>query len=304
MATPKPKRSFLVTCPQPKAKQVKTIRIPKAEEILANTEAGSFRGLSPLEMPDELVRIIGHPAEAFGFDLETHDKAPPKRKGRYGAFGNYTLRSEEDLDFLRIAQLGWAAVDPVSKKCFPKSYLVKPVGFVITEGVTEIHKIAHDDALCKGSPLAEVLQEFMQDVRGAVERNGRVIAHQIEFDAGIILRELRRCGMDDQCREWATIARNGFCTMSPVAGRWLREACGLEVGAPTSQPCLPLKLMTQILAPSLLELLAKRHHEAGVDAQVTRSLYLALCQCTDPTKMEAYIAAEQAELANSPVVTK
>ena len=304
MATPKPKRSFLVTCPQPKAKQVKTIRIPKAEEILASTEAGSFQGLSPLEMPDELVRIIGHPAEAFGFDLETHDKAPPKRKGRYGAFGNYTLRSEEDLDFLRIVQLGWAAVDPVSKKCFPKSYLVKPVGFVITEGVTEIHKIAHDDALCKGSPLAEVLQEFMQDVRGAVERNGRVIAHQIEFDAGIILRELRRCGMDDQCREWATIARNGFCTMSPVAGRWLREACGLEAGAPTSQPCLPLELMTKILAPSLLELLSKKHHEAGVDAQITRSLYLALCQCTDPTKMEAYIAAEQAELANSPVVTK
>ena len=304
MATSKPKRSFLVTGPQPKAKQVKIIRIPKAEEIQANSEAGSFQGLSPLQMPDELVRIIGDPAEALGFDLETHEKAPPKRKGRYGEFGNYTLRSEEDLDFLRIVQLGWAAVDPVSKKCFPKSYLVKPVGFVITEGVTEIHKIAHDDALRKGRPLAEVLEEFMQDVRGAVERNGRVIAHQIEFDAGIILRELRRCGMDDHCREWATTARNGFCTMSPVAGRLLREACGLEVGAPTSQPCLPLQLMTQILAPSLLELLAKKHHEAGVDAQVTRSLYLALCQCTDPTKMEAYIAAEQAELANSPVVTK
>ena len=304
MATSKPKRSFLATGPQPKAKQVKTTRIPKAEETQASSEAGSFQGLSPLQMPDELVRIIGDPAEAFGFDLETHEKAPSKRKGRYGEFGNYTLRSEEDLEFLRIAQLGWAAVDPVSKKCFPKSYLVKPVGFVITEGVTEIHKIAHDDALRKGRPLAEVLEEFMQDVRGAVERNGRVIAHQIEFDAGIILRELRRCGMDDHCREWATIARSGFCTMSPVAGRWLREACGLEVGAPTSQPCLPLQLMTQILAPSLLELLAKRHHEAGVDAQVTRSLYLALCQCTDATKMEAYIAAEQAELANSPVMTK
>ena len=94
-----------------------------------------------------------------------------------------TLRSDEDLDFLRIVQLGWAAVDPVSKECVAKSYLVKPVGFVITEGVTEIHKIAHDDALRNGSPLAEVLQEFMQDVRGTVERNGRVIAHQIEFDA-------------------------------------------------------------------------------------------------------------------------
>lgn len=118
-------------------------------------------------MPDELVRIIGDPAEAFGFDLETHDKAPSKRKGRPGEFGNYTLRSEEDLDFLRIVQLGWAAVDPVSKKCFPKSYLVRPVGFVITEGVTAIHKIAHDDALRKGRPLAEVLEDFMQDVRGA-----------------------------------------------------------------------------------------------------------------------------------------
>ena len=304
MATSKPKRSFLITGPQPNAKQVKTVRIPKAEEIQARPEAGSFQGLSPLQMPDELVRAIGDPAEAFGFDLETHEKAPPKRKGRYGEFGNYTLRSDEDLDFLRIVQLGWAAVDPVSKKCVPKSYLVKPVGFVITVGVTEIHKIAHDDALRNGRPLAEVLQEFMQDVREAVERNGRVIAHQIEFDAGIILRELRRCGMDDHCREWAAIARKGFCTMSPVAGRWLREACGLEVGAPTSQHCLPLKLMTQILAPSLLELLAKKHHEAGVDAQITRSLYLALGHCTDPTKMETYIAAEQAKLTKSSRLTE
>ena len=83
MATSKPKRAFLVTGPQPKAKQVKTIRIPKAEEIQANSEAGSFEGLSPLQMPDELVRIIGDPAEAFGFDLETHEKSSPKRKGRY-----------------------------------------------------------------------------------------------------------------------------------------------------------------------------------------------------------------------------
>ena len=304
MATLTSKRSFLITGPQPKAKQTKTLRIPKADEIQTVSESGSFQGLSPLQMPDELVCVIGDPAEAFGFDLETHEKAPPKRKGRYGVFGNYTLRSEEDLDFLRIVQLGWAAVDPVSKKCVAKSYLVKPVGFVITEGVTEIHKIAHDDALRNGSPLAEVLQEFMQDVRGTVERNGRVIAHQIEFDAGIILRELRRCGMDDHCREWTTIARNGFCTMSPVAGRWLREACGMEVGAPTSQPCLPLELMTQILAPSLLELLSRKHHEAGVDAQITRSLYLALCQCTNPTKMKAYIAAEQAKLADASVLAE
>ena len=152
MATLMSKRSFLITGPQPKAQRTKTLRIPKAQEIHAVSESGSFQGLAPLKMPGELVCIIGDPAEAFGLDLETHEKAPPKRKGRYGVFGNYTLRSEEDLDFLRIVQLGWAAVGPVSKKCVAKSYLVKPVGFVITDWATEIHKIAHDDALRNGSP--------------------------------------------------------------------------------------------------------------------------------------------------------
>ena len=110
MATLTSKRSFLITGPQPKAKQTKTLRIPKAEEIQTVSESGSFQGLSPLQMPDELVCAIGDAAEAFGLDLETHEGAPPKRRGRYGVFGNYTLRSEEDLDFLRIVQLGWAAV--------------------------------------------------------------------------------------------------------------------------------------------------------------------------------------------------
>ena len=280
--------------------------VPKASAIHVNATTGTFEHLAPFPMPDELRRDLQKSSDVMGFDIETHDMAKPAHgndtdKGRYGKFGWYTLRPETDLDELRIVQLGWAFAG-FDGKLVVKSCLVQPSGFVVTPAVTQLHKISHDDAQQKGKPLAVVLHDFMQDVDNVVKRGGCVTAHQLEFDAGIILRELRRCGLTSLSQTWAKIARRdcrGFCTMSPEVGRWLGQASGGDAGPATSKQCLGLKKVVKILAPSLSALLMAKHHEAGADAQLTRSIYLALQRCMDTTKMESYIACERGQLGNT-----
>eukprot|EP00973_Karenia_brevis_P014092 1916032-Karenia_brevis.AAC.1 len=125
----------------------------------------------------------------------------------------------------------------------------------------------------------------MEDVSGAYHRGGRAVAHNLEFDAGIILNELARCGMLEACATWKRIAGDGFCTMDYEVGRWVRLCCGDEVGPPTAKHCLGLKdLSTRLLSES--QALLRRHHNAGVDAQLARWVYMSLLRRSKRVDLE------------------
>ena len=293
-----------------KAKHVKTSQAPKAGEIQTNTDtsslsqqdgnAGTFNNLKPLRMPGDLLSSLRNATAVLGFDIESHDELPKsvKMKSRIGLFRWRTALAENDLDQVRMVQIGWC-FDEVNGEVVTKKRLVRPSGFAITPNGTAIHGISHDRALEKGIPLGDALRDFMEDVVRVHQRGGLLVAHQLEFDAGVIWRELRHCGPSALAKQWFEIARwNGFCTMNSPAGRWLNEASGLEVG-PNSLPMLGLKKIAPLLTPSLSCLL-ERHHDAEVDAKLTRALYLAMLQCKDVAKMEAYIEAETQKLANAP----
>ena len=123
----------------------------------------------------------------------------------------------------------------------------------------------------------DVLKEFMQDVLQACSKGGRVCAHQLEFDAGVIKEELRRCGLYAMQSEWERIAKDGYCTMNPGVGRWLLMCSGEDVGPETKQHTLGLDVMMRRLGltrqyPNLTQ----QHHSAASDAQMTRLLYAAI----------------------------
>ncbi len=101
------------------------------------------------------------------------------------------------------------------------------------------------------------------------------MAHHLEFDAGIIDCELNRCGLAALREEWRRIARDGFCTMNPELGRWMRVTSGREVGPPTAKHCEGLPATVQVLLPNKSLLLAGLH-DAGCDAELTRSIYVKL----------------------------
>ncbi len=96
---------------------------------------------------------------------------------------------------------------------------------------------------------------------------GRVIIHRMEFDAGIINRELERAGLQRYQKVWAQIARVGMCTMDPTVGKWIETCLGMELAPYTIGNTMKLDFMLQGLAPTSLSLLSKRH-SAGADAQM------------------------------------
>ena len=172
-----------------------------------------------------------HPALTAGVSIRAMRCWPESNKGHIGRLGWYTMKDEASLAYARIVQIGWTIGPASSESPATKALYVKPEGFEITPAATKYHRISQQLAEREGVSLSDALQQFMAEVIEAHGKGGRVVAHQIEFDAGVILRELRRCGMSACEGQWFEVARsNGFCTMNPYAGRWLRQASGLEVG--------------------------------------------------------------------------
>ena len=110
--------------------------------------------------------------------------------GHIGQFGWYTMKDDNTLGFARIIQLGWAIGDARGDAAVnTKAYFVSPDGFEVAAKATEFHKFSHEYVAREGRPLTDVLREFMLDVQTACAAGGRVAAHQLEFDAGIICQD-------------------------------------------------------------------------------------------------------------------
>ena len=246
-------------------------KIPKASEIRDNPTKSLGK------LPQILIEQIGNPKIVVGFDLETHGwPENSSSKGRIGSFGHYTMKDDESLKCARIVQIGWVVGGcrcdlEARSKCF----LVKPNGFQVEEKATNFHGISHEMATNNGEDLKDVLMEFMTDAMKASKDGGIVVAHQIEFDAGVIFEELGRCGFINLQNEWATIARNGFCTMSPVVGRWLLQSSNEEVGPTTVQHTLRLNELAKMIIP---EQQVTKQHDSEYDAGLCRSIFLAIAE--------------------------
>lgn len=247
---------------------------PRAAAVVVT---GTPAGLQLLPAPRAVCDRLGNPLIIVGFDCETHDwRDGTTRKGRIGPLGWYT--NNDDMAFARIVQLGWVVGDGSrDAKVISKSSLIKPQDFQITEKARGCHGITQEAALQNGRPLADVLGEFMRDVSQACARGGRICAHQLEFDAGVVDEELRRCGLLDLQATWGRIARSGYCTMNPPVGRWLKQCSGHDVGPENKQHTLGLTYMARLLGlcPDSFQ---KRHHDAEHDAQMTRFIYAALLE--------------------------
>lgn len=220
---------------------------------------------------------LGTPDIVLGFDIEVHDWIEGiTRKGSIGPFGWYRLRDEISFEYSRIIQLGWTIGHRREETCVQiKNRFVKPSGFQILAKAVAVHSITQEKIESEGIDLAIVLCEFLNDVRDACWRNGRVVAHHLEFDAGCIDREFQRCGLNDLREEWQRVAKNGYCTMNPELGRWIRTTSGREVGAGTAKHCEGLQATVRAVLPAEIHFLGD-HHNARCDASLTKAIYTEL----------------------------
>ena len=230
-----------------------------------------LKELSPivkeLPAPSTVREKFCGPGRFIGIDIETHalDARTGSRDWRTDEFGFSTKASVELFSSLRLVQLGWACVFSDESAAVIKAKLIKPVGFSIEPGATAKHRISHEEACEKGVPLEDALREFFKDVGDAVNRGYRLCAHHMGFDAGIILRELDRAGLQQNMPEWASMVRKGLCTMDPSIGHWVRQQIGLR-DMPRN---VPMRLVDALsfMFPSHTDMLQKHHH-AGNDAHM------------------------------------
>ena len=257
----------------PPKKKPKEGVIPKVKDLTG----GPATKVPP---PEKVMRKLGDASMVVGVDIETADWVERKNNTSKGQFGFYHFCHPDDYS-QKIVQIGWALGG--SREGGPLLHsnecLVQPVGFAIAEKATQKHGISQDDAMQNGRPLVEVLTDFMIMIDQAEAIGARLVAHHLEFDAGIIDRQLHDAGLDHKSAQWREFARKGFCTMDPDVGAWAQRCMGRDVSPDErSAPMMSLRSATNLLLPKtdLVEHLQKYHHTAGADAQLHRLLYIAL----------------------------
>jgi DNA polymerase III subunit epsilon len=94
-----------------------------------------------------------------------------------------------DLDnWPRMIQIAWILCDSGGNKIETEVHIIKPDGFIIPKGASDIHGITTEKANKEGVPLIEVLNKF----NAAVSKSDFIIAHNISFDEKIMGAELLR----------------------------------------------------------------------------------------------------------------
>lgn len=90
-----------------------------------------------------------------------------------------------------VVQIAWALVDKNGVVSSDASYVIKPDGYSIPRAASDIHGITTAQACQIGEPLVRVLKEFSSIAKEAEA----VVAHNIDFDIGILRTDYHRAGI-------------------------------------------------------------------------------------------------------------
>tara|TARA_Y100000385_G_scaffold291752_1_gene371983 strand:+ start:2185 stop:2754 length:570 start_codon:yes stop_codon:yes gene_type:complete len=94
-----------------------------------------------------------------------------------------------DLDnWPRMIQIAWILCDTKGNNHDTQMFIIKPEGFTIPEGASNVHGITTAMANKNGVPLFDVLLKFNKSVKQA----DYIVAHNISFDEKIMGAELLR----------------------------------------------------------------------------------------------------------------
>lgn len=159
----------------------------------------------------------------------------------------------------RLVQLAWTLTNMSGEVLSTRSSIVKPDGFTIPADAAKIHRITTDTAREKGIPLSQCLEQLV-----TLKDQVRVlIAHNIEFDTGILKGEFKRVGLDYPYNSIPTI-----CTMESSV-----EICKLP--KPYGKPGLKWPKLEELH----LELFGRSFanaHDADADVQACMRCFFSM----------------------------
>jgi len=156
----------------------------------------------------------------------------------------------------RVVQVAWEAFDVRGQRILGRSYVVRPDGFTIPKDAEMVHGISTSVARRKGTPVAEVLEAFMEPLADA----SVLVAHNFRFDANVLGAEFHRAGFRDPLHR-----RTHICTMEAAT-----EYCALPGPYGFKWPRLP-ELHFRLFGKRV-----KEAHDAAADVATCSKCFFEL----------------------------
>lgn len=143
-------------------------------------------------------------------DTETTGK-PKNNKASLNDFDNWP----------RIVQVSWSLYKNNGLLLENKSFIIKPVDFIIPEESTQIHNISNIRATREGSLISHALSELEKDI----DMCEIVVAHNIDFDQKVIDSESIRLGrypiVENKSLLCTMVGATEYCAISNANGyKW------------------------------------------------------------------------------------
>lgn len=135
------------------------------------------------------------------FDTETTGLAPYAQRGK----GLEHPKNIEAWRDCRVVQIAWMICDSCGGVKKERDYIIKPKYFMIPDEAAKIHGITQQKAKAEGVALVTVLEELLADLKTC----DLLVAHNIQFDLGVVLSEIYRAGLEGDVLE--KIPK--YCTM-------------------------------------------------------------------------------------------
>ena len=235
--------------------------------------------VTPFAPPAIIATTLASTTRIFSFDVEVHDyiKTGKKKQGRMDSkYNQFALTEDCNLKYSRPIQFGWADGE-CGEQPTVKQVLVQPAGYKVSSLATDYHGITDAQARHEGVPILNALESFAAAFMAAHAKGALFIAHQISYDAEIISQEMGRCGLHDMQQLWERIiSTRGFCTMSPIVGKWVLS-CANQQTKEDGQHALGLGKIASYVAPEWKHLAGTEgSHDAGRDAQLAFYVFAAL----------------------------
>ena len=174
------------------------------------TSMGLIFGAAPLNISERLTQS----SAIFAFDCETHELIPGHTsKWVTGRFGFKAQIDECAVRHLRLVQLGWAYGDRAS--LFPSAHkrLVKPSGFVISPGASNIHKIDDGAATVDGQQLLDILHQMLDQACTCGDEGGWPLTISGLTPSSSL--------MNSSGQVWGTCRKSGSTWFGVVSAQWI-----------------------------------------------------------------------------------
>ena len=185
-----------------------------------------------------------------------------------GQFGHLTDKKPWELTYARVAQLAFVVSDAEGNILQRFERCISDVPGGCSAKATKYHGLTNEQLAREGIPIAEAMRQFGADLRKLDAAGGKLIAHNLEFDAGILRAELERLG--DEFAETTALlcrlAKDGVCTLA--------RATDLVGEGKLDTVCDFLGIKTTCVDAHGKK---RKPHTAVYDSEIAATLYWRMC---------------------------